>query len=42
MDEIIYEEHEIDTIQPFEDNPQPFPVVTPEPVIVRGTGNLTM
>ena len=43
MDEMIYEEHEIDSIQPFDENASaPLPPIAPEPVIIRGTGNLTM
>ena len=42
MDDVIYEEHDLDTIQPLEDlSPPPAPVEI-EPVIIRGTGNLTM
>jgi hypothetical protein len=42
MDDMIYEEHEIDAIQPFEEATQPLPQISPEPVVVRGTGNLTI
>ncbi|GAV05976.1 hypothetical protein RvY_16022 [Ramazzottius varieornatus] len=36
MNEIIREKDEMDTVQPFEDKPQPFPVVMP------GTGDITI
>ncbi|XP_055327461.1 cysteine-rich hydrophobic domain-containing protein 2-like isoform X2 [Paramacrobiotus metropolitanus] len=44
MDDMIYEEHEIDAIQPVEESPRDNPPlhIAPEPIVVRGTGNLTI